>query len=183
VRPTRRDSADPRAARTLEKIVDAVHELAEAGNRSITVADVIRHAGIGKTAFYSHFSGLSELSLHVFNQSFGTPRSSADDEPLTGEAIVARYAANRAFYATVVSVPLTSEIMSAGIKILAERIGSVSDAGTGTDKAPSAAQLIIAAGIIGAINAWLRYEISVTEQELSTWVDRMIAPLTGIDSA
>ena len=177
IRQTTRASADPRASKTREKIVAAVHDLADSGFRSITVTDVLRAASVGKTAFYSHFSGLDELSLHVFLQSFGPENSASDAAPLTGEAIVARYAENIPLYATVVAVPLRAEIMNIAISRFADRLGKPRDIASDHGHAT---RMITAAGIIGAMNAWLRDEISVTEQDLIVWLNQLLAPSAGV---
>jgi AcrR family transcriptional regulator len=176
---------DPRAARTLQKIVDAVHDLARSGARAITVADVIRRAGVGKTSFYSHFSGIGELALHVFLESFQAPDSTepaeqvgpdgAGDlaEPLTLAAVVAHYAENRGLYETVLSVPQSADIMNTAIRILADRLETREDH-VAADDPDRVRHMITAAAILGALNAWVRGEVPATADQLATTLDVLV---------
>ena len=191
VRVSTRASMDPRAARTLKKIVDAVHELARDGTRSITVTDLIRRAGVGKTSFYSHFSGIDELALHVFLESFETPDSTEHGEstrpdearnliePLTVPAIVAHYAENRGLYETVLSVPQSAEMLNTAIGVIADRLG-MRDEHVAADHPDRVRHMITAAAILGALNAWVRGEVAANAEQLATTLNVLVtSPVRG----
>lgn len=161
VRLTTRESLDPRATRTLRSIVDAVHDLAHEGATMIKVTDVIQRARIGKTTFYSHFSGIEELALHVFLESLG---DSADHEKtLTVEEIVEHYDENRVLYSTVLAAPKNAKITATAIRIFADRIDLC-----GAEKSDSAhvQHEIVAAAILGTMNAWVRGELPASKAQL-----------------
>lgn len=179
VRRVTRESADPRAARTLQKIINAVHDLAKAGVRSITVADVIGEAQIGKTSFYSHFCGISELALVVFERSFDSSEPGERKLPLTAEAIVAHYAENRGLYETVLAVPQNAKIMSTAISALAARLGTGGDDDDRANGRDHITAMIAASAIIGALNAWLRGEIPATEEQLAAGLRDLLLPKSG----
>lgn len=60
---------DPRAARTRDRVVEAVDALLEA-RESVSVAAVCARAGIGRSTFYTHFATIEDVVVHVVDTMF-----------------------------------------------------------------------------------------------------------------
>lgn len=61
---TRAEPADPRAARTREKLRRALlDECAERSLAEVGVAALVRRAGVGRATFYVHYDGLEALAV------------------------------------------------------------------------------------------------------------------------
>ena len=128
-----RTSADPRVARTRQAILDAVEELA-AGDEPITVAAIVRAAGIGRSSFYTHFSGIDELAVEVLGGVFRT--IGAEDVELRRNRVVtgaeaARVAQvrlvghlvqHRALYASMLALPFTSAVYTQAVEGYAAQV-------------------------------------------------------------
>ncbi|MGP2481205.1 TetR/AcrR family transcriptional regulator, partial [Listeria monocytogenes] len=69
VRDGLRCSSDPRVEATRAKLFDAVRELSAAGE-DISVSSVAKAAGVGRATFYTHFSGIDDLALHLQETTF-----------------------------------------------------------------------------------------------------------------
>lgn len=54
---------DPRARRTRALLLNAYESEIEAGRAVVSVATLVRAAGVSRSSFYSHFSGVDELGL------------------------------------------------------------------------------------------------------------------------
>ena len=128
-----RTSGDPRVARTRQAILDAVEELA-AGDQPITVAAIVRAAGIGRSSFYTHFSGIDELAVEVLGGVFRT--IGAEDVELRRNRVVtgaeaARVAQvrlvghlvqHRALYASMLALPFTSAVYTQAVEGYAAQV-------------------------------------------------------------
>jgi len=128
-----RTSGDPRVARTRQAILDAVEELA-AGDEPITVAAIVRAAGIGRSSFYTHFSGIDELAVEVLGGVFRT--IGAEDVELRRNRVVtgaeaARVAQvrlvghlvqHRALYASMLALPFTSAVYTQAVEGYAAQV-------------------------------------------------------------
>ncbi|UUT35544.1 TetR/AcrR family transcriptional regulator [Microbacterium elymi] len=63
LRARRADSTDRRVLRTRQKLVDAYRDLLDENAAApVTVSAVVRRAGVTRSSFYAHFSGLSDLA-------------------------------------------------------------------------------------------------------------------------
>jgi len=128
-----RTSGDPRVARTRQAILDAVEELA-AGDEPITVAAIVRAAGIGRSSFYTHFSGIDELAVELLGGVFRT--IGAEDVELRRNRVVtgaeaARVAQvrlvghlvqHRALYASMLALPFTSAVYTQAVEGYAAQV-------------------------------------------------------------
>jgi len=116
-----RASGDPRVARTRQAILDAVETLA-AGDEPITVAAIVRTAGIGRSSFYTHFSGIDELAVAVLGgvfQAIGAEDvelrrhrivSGAEAARVAQVRLVGHLVQHRALYASMLALPFTSAV-------------------------------------------------------------------------
>lgn len=67
--PERRESSDARAVRVRSRLTTAVRELlSQTPIHAITVADVLRRAGVSRPSFYRHFTDLDDVALTIFRE-------------------------------------------------------------------------------------------------------------------
>jgi AcrR family transcriptional regulator len=114
VRDSIRTSSDPRVAATRTRLYDAVRSLALAG-RTITVSNLVAEARVSRATFYTHFSGIDDLALHLQEEAFRdiaaetrahSPSPSTDESAMSRSqrALIEHYATYRALYAAAFSV-------------------------------------------------------------------------------
>jgi AcrR family transcriptional regulator len=182
-----RSSADPRVARTRQAVLDAVETLA-AGDDPITVAAIVRTAGIGRSSFYTHFSGIDELAVAVLSGVFEA--IGAEDVELRRHRIVsgaeaARVAQvrlvghlvqHRALYASMLALPFTSTVYTAAVEAYAAQVRATiallpeQPLGISAD----AAAIYTASGSLGLLAHWVRSDDPVPADVL---VDQLMALL------
>jgi AcrR family transcriptional regulator len=87
-------SADPRAIRTREKLIDAFRRLAQAADPGdITVAALTKAAGVHRSVFYKHFASPEDLAIHMLSDLFGVISSA--DVVIRSEFAVSGFEASR----------------------------------------------------------------------------------------
>jgi AcrR family transcriptional regulator len=121
-----RASGDPRVVRTRQAILDAVETLA-AGDQPITVAAIVRTAGIGRSSFYTHFSGIDELAVTVLSgvfEAIGAEDielrrhrivSGAEAARVAQVRLVGHLVQHRALYASMLALPFTSAVYTRAV--------------------------------------------------------------------
>jgi AcrR family transcriptional regulator len=82
-----RTSHDPRARRTRAELVDATERLLQAGTSNITVPAIVRAAGLSRSVFYTHFSGVEDLAVTILESAIDEIGS--DDAALRGSGAMA----------------------------------------------------------------------------------------------
>lgn len=70
-RDGRRESLDPRAARTRAAILEAAHALAAEGAGVPNVRGITQRAGLSRSSFYTQFASMEDLSLALFEDAVG----------------------------------------------------------------------------------------------------------------
>jgi AcrR family transcriptional regulator len=188
-------SSDPRAARTREAIVTAMHELTAAGDVPLTVSAVVSKAGISRSAFYAQFASLDELALAVLRSALAEMAAAGEllraTTEVTGAAaaragfgrLVAHVDENRVLYLSVLDRPVShgvyreaaealAALLREAIPLVAERDGHVENA---------VAASYIASGTIAVLGSWLRDRPSdateaVTEQLVALLPGWLVAP-------
>jgi AcrR family transcriptional regulator len=178
VRDGLRSSTDRRVAATRSRLYDAVRELADAGGE-ITVRTVTATADVARATFYTHFSGMDDLALHLQEQAFhdiavasrGADAGAIDVTVMerSQRALIAHYAAYRSLYAGVfaVSVPRGVEARVAEL-MRVEIVAHIRDSAhppAGID--PEIAATYIAHAATGLIASWVLGDIEATEDELA----------------
>ena len=128
-----RASGDPRVARTRQAILDAVEFLA-AGDEPITVAAIVRTAGIGRSSFYTHFSGIDELAVTVLSgvfQAIGLEDvelrrhrivSGAEAARVAQVRLVSHLVQHRTLYASMLALPFTSAVFTQAVEGYAAQV-------------------------------------------------------------
>jgi AcrR family transcriptional regulator len=185
VRDSLRSSSDPRVLATRSRLSDAVRSLADAGDE-ITVRTVTAAAGVSRATFYTHFSGIDELALHLQEQAFHEIAASSLDDAdgsvdetamiRSQRALIAHYAAYRSLYAGAfaVAVPRGAESRVAALmrtEILAH-IRRVRSRPHGID--PEIAATYIAHAATGLIASWVLGDVDATEDELAQHLTQLM---------
>ncbi|QYM64711.1 TetR/AcrR family transcriptional regulator [Microbacterium sp. Se5.02b] len=197
IRDTIRSSSDPRVLATRSRLYEAVRALADSG-AEITVRSVTVSAGVSRATFYTHFSGVEDLALHLQEQAFhdiaGSARStdsvtSFDETAMarSQRALIAHYAAYRSLYAGAfaVATPRGAESRVAALmrtEILAH-IRDIAPPPPGVD--PEIAATYIAHAATGLIASWVLGETEATEDELAQHLTQLMPRWmhTGIPSS
>lgn len=163
-----RTSADPRVIRTRQAILDAVESLVAQGASNISVSDIVRSAGIGRSSFYTHFAGIDELAVEVLRGAFDA--IGADDIEMRMHAVPGAAAARRAqerfvehlvqhrsLYASMLSLPFTSQVLSAAVDGYAAQVRAtmavLPNAPAGL--LPDAVATYVASGSLGLVASWV----------------------------
>ncbi|MDQ7904802.1 TetR/AcrR family transcriptional regulator [Phytohabitans sp. ZYX-F-186] len=172
-------SPDPRVARTREAIVKALESL-ETGGTALSVSSLAREAGISRSAFYTHFSGLDELALFILSRAFDEI-GAADIElrrtqTLSGAQTARRSLTlltqhldrHRALYANVFAAPVSARAHLAAIELFAAETRAILPY---TDAAPDAVDAeavtaFVAAGVMGLLGSWLRGDVVMDADRL-----------------
>jgi len=183
--PDCRIAADPRAERTKQLILTALRTLIAQPAASVTVAEIVRLAGISRSSFYAHFASLDVLAAELLQAQFADIGSAGLDlpRPPTGEnasklgyaRLIDHMVENFPLYASVLELPLTrsahDQIIEAYATRMLESVLVFDDA--------VHAELVttyVAGGALTLIGAWMRGHLDVSDDEL---VDQLVALLPG----
>lgn len=179
VRASLRSSSDPRVASTRARLAEAVRSLSDRGVE-VSVRSLTAAAGVSRATFYTHFSGIDDLALHLQEEAFReiAATTRGDDPALvmdemamarTQRALIAHYASFRPLYSAAlnVAVPRGSESRVAElmrVEILAH-IRAIAGPPPGID--PEIAATYIAHAATGVIASWVLGELVATEEEVA----------------
>ena len=169
--------------RTRAAIIAAVEELSDQGV-DLTVAALVRTAGISRASFYAHFAGLDELALVLSRDAFaaidalwaGDPDEPADALRHSQRRLVEHYRKNRGLYATVAGLPVSKDVHLAGVRAMASVIERAVRADPRRPAAlePAATARYIAGAAYGLIDAWLGGEIELDDEALVEHLVRLL---------
>jgi len=182
-----RSSGDPRVTRTRQAILDSVAELA-AGDGPITVAAIVRTAGIGRSSFYTHFSGIDELAVQVLRGAFESIGaedvelrrhhivSGAEAARLAQVRLVGHLVQHRALYASMLALPFTSAVFTQAVEGYAAQVRATIALLPETPHGLSADAVAVytASGSLGLLAHWIRSDDPVSADEL---VDQLMSLL------
>lgn len=177
VRDTIRASTDRRPAATRSRLYEAVRTLATM-NAEITVKNVAEAAGISRATFYTHFSGIDDLALHLQEHTFReisqltSSASTRVDTSLMEQsqrALIAHYGTYRGLYARVFKIAVPRGAESRVVEIMRTEILGHIVGGTrppaGVD--PAIAATYIAHAAVGLIVDWVLGDVAATQDELA----------------
>ncbi len=181
LRRTLQGSLDPRVARTRTAIIDAVTELS-ASDDEISVAAIVRAAGISRASFYAHYSGLDELADVLRRDAFVAIADlyQRDETPdamrVSQDRLVAHFAHNRVLYSAVGALPITKDGYLAGVRAMA---AVIEDALRDHPQRPEELEAeptarYIAGAAFGLLDAWITDEIVLGEEELAAHLTRLL---------
>ena len=181
-------SIDPRAAKTRGLIFGAIVMLTSDTKSSLTVADIVRTAGISRSTFYAHFAGLDELAIDYLQQAFvdigsaGTVSREHGDVTAFGAArvgyarLVTHLLEHHAFYMGVLDLPLMrlayDEAVTEYARQLVETMVEFS-----TPPPSVRTELVasyVAGGALTLISSWMRGQFDLSDDEL---VEQMVGLL------
>jgi AcrR family transcriptional regulator len=186
VRDSIRTSSDPRVAATRARLYEAVRSLALT-ERPITVSNVVAEGRVSRATFYTHFSGIDDLALHLQEEAFhdiAAETRELDPSGSTGEtamsrsqrALIDHYATYRALYAAAfsVAVPRGAESRVAELmkgEILAH-IRELATPPLGTDA--DIAATYIAHAATGVIASWVLGELTASADEIAEHLTQLM---------
>lgn len=183
-REGRRESLDPRAARTRAAIIDAAHGLAAEGVHAPSIRQIAERAGVSRSSFYTQFASMTELSIALFEDVLG--RITEDDSAarISGTAaaevleesvrrMVEDVHALRHLYR--MDLPETSAAHLRLVDDVARRLrasrGVGSPVAAGVDGEAAAAYL--AGGILSLLRAWITGQVAGTPTQIAAQVMAM----------
>ena len=180
-----RASGDPRVARTRQAILDAVETLASA-DKPITVAAIVRTAGIGRSSFYTHFSGIDELAVVVLGDVFRAIGaedvelrrhrvvSGAEAARVAQVRLVGHLVQHRALYVSLLAMPFTAAVYARAVEAYAAQVHAtialLPEIPHGLTA--EAVATYTAAGSLGLLAQWIRNDDPVPADVL---VDQLMA--------
>jgi AcrR family transcriptional regulator len=182
-----RASGDPRVARTRQAVLDAVETLA-AGADPITVAAIVRTAGIGRSSFYTHFSGIDELAVVVLSAAFEAIGaedvelrrhrvvSGAEAARVAQVRLVGHLVQHRALYASMLALPFTSSVYTRAVEAYAVQVRATIALLPEIPRGLSADAVAVytASGSLGLLAHWIRSDDPVAADVL---VDQLMSLL------
>ncbi|MDQ0643897.1 TetR/AcrR family transcriptional regulator [Microbacterium murale] len=177
VRDAIRASTDRRPAATRSRLYEAVRTLATT-DAEITVKSVAEAAGISRATFYTHFSGIDDLALHLQELTFHeisqhtSAASSRVDTSLMEQsqrALIAHYGTYRSLYARVFTIATPRGAESRVVEIMRTEILAHIVEGTRppADLDPTIAATYIAHAAVGLIVDWVLGDVTATQDELA----------------
>lgn len=179
-----RVSPDPRAARTRQSILNAVHVLAGEVKESITVGDIVAQAGISRSAFYTQFASLDELAQSVLSEALdqigaedvaddvsgpSPQRTAGGDAARRGmTALVRHIDGHRALYASVLRLPFSYLAYAQLVDALAVHIAASIDPDglTTSPRSVWATSAYVAGGTLAVLRLWLQGDLAGTAEEI-----------------
>jgi AcrR family transcriptional regulator len=163
-RGNRSQSPDRRVARTHRALLQAFVDLMqERSYRSVTIADIVGRADVGRSTFYDHFRDKDEILLNSMEWMFAiladAVRPDAPRQPL--DQLAAHFWSNRSLARTVLTPPVQPKLLRALTKIIEERLA------TGKPANQRLRAVGIAAAQLGILEAWTRGELSASPAEVT----------------
>ncbi len=178
-------SSDPRVVRTRTALTEAVRALT-AARSPVTVAALARHAGISRSAFYTHFASLDELALSLSRAEFAHIADSYRHDPgdpqhalrSSQRQLVDHYVTHRGLYSAIAALPVTKESHLANVRAMAELIADDFRRHPARPSCldPDVAARYTAGAAYGLIDAWLVGDVVLDADDLVEHLFRMLPP-------
>jgi AcrR family transcriptional regulator len=158
-----------------------VHELSAKGEE-LSVAAVIRAAGISRASFYAHYASLDELADSIRREAFAAiadfyeHHDRTDAMHASQERLVAHFASNRALYVAVSALTATKGSYLSGVRMMAAVIEESLRAHPARPQEldPEVTARYIAGAAYGLLDAWITGEIVLGEKELANHLTRLL---------
>ncbi|WP_405146663.1 TetR/AcrR family transcriptional regulator [Nocardia salmonicida] len=178
------DPTDPRSMRTRRQLLEAFEQALEAGTTP-TVSDLVRDAGISRSTFYAHFTGIEEVgvaALRVILDAF-EPSETPDvgdrgvgPSAATFEDLFAHLGAHRrlcsAVLVTDAHLPAFAELKTTLVSQLTAAINRSSDTPEGLDAGRAASFLV--GGILALLLESLRSPEQSEDEDLGATLAAML---------
>jgi AcrR family transcriptional regulator len=187
VRQMMRASGDPRAARTRQAIIDAVHELAAEGGAAPSVSDIVRRAGVSRSSFYTQFASVDELAGVVLREAFMTIGTAnlamlADGGVSVAEAsriavgqLVAHVAQHRHLYRLGAVTPSSHpEVLAALAAQVRQAIAF--EPGTHGGVPAETEALYVAGGVLAVLRSWILGDLPGGVDDITSQILALLPP-------
>lgn len=192
-REGRRESLDPRAARTRAAILKAAHSLAADGARAPSVREIAERAGVSRSSFYTQFSSMTELSVALFEDILGQiadQDSRARSMHSAPAAEVLRHSVQRLVddvhalrHLYLMDLPETSAAHLRLVDDTARRLrgsrglATAAEAGLDVDLAAT----FLAGAILSLLRAWVTGQVPGTPAQITEQLMRLLPPWLSQD--
>jgi AcrR family transcriptional regulator len=184
-------STDPRAMRTRARLIDAFDHLAT-GSRMPTVAELIAAAHVNRTTFYAHFSEVDELAVAALGELFDVVgsldaadrkagRSAAASRDSIDELVQFMGGRDRVYAELLGRGPFYRAVEDAFVERNRHTIAGIPDLPADVDV--EVASVYVAAGVLGAIGAWLRADEPVDAAVVVTRITALLPTWLAADRA
>jgi AcrR family transcriptional regulator len=178
--PISRLTADPRAARTRQMIFAAVETLMREPTATVSVTDIVRTAGISRSTFYAHFTGLDVLTTdYLRSQLAEISQSGAElrrEKPGSGtrsarigyRRLIAHMVEHYPLYSSVLELPPTRTAHNAIVDAYAGQLAqSMLTLGpVPADVNPHVVANYVAGGALTLIGARMNGQVEASDDEL-----------------
>lgn len=169
---------DPRAEKTKQAIFEAIQTLMPQRAEAISVSDIVRTAGISRSSFYVHFSGLTEVATHFLRRQFDEVEAAelSPDEFVTGShaaregyrRLVTHMVDHYPLYVSVLDQPLArgayDELIDSYANRLLQSIAAYAAVPPGVK--PEVVTTYVSGGALTLISAWMKGLVDVSDDEL-----------------
>jgi AcrR family transcriptional regulator len=188
VRRMMRASGDPRAARTRQAIIDAVHELAAEGGTAPTVSDIVRRARVSRSSFYTQFASVDELASVVLREAFMTIGTAnlamlTDGSVSVAEAsrvavgqLVAHVAEHRGLYRLGLAVTPSSHPEALAALAAQVRQAIAFEPGTHGGVPAETEALYVAGGILAVLRSWIQGDLVGAVDDITNQILALLPP-------
>jgi len=185
-----RVSSDPRGEHTRQLVFTAIRQLMSDSSTTVTVADIVRVAGISRSSFYAHFGSLDELAAEVLGRQFEEVDGLGIDlrredmisrrtaARLGYERLIAHMVDNFPLYSSALDLPITRKAYDDVVATYSTRLlesvillGSVPP-----DVNAPLISTYVAGGAMTLISAWMRGQIEVSDDELASQLVELLPP-------
>ncbi|MFC9518959.1 TetR/AcrR family transcriptional regulator [Nocardiaceae bacterium NPDC056970] len=163
------NAMDPRSIRTRHQLLAAFERQLEAGELAPTVSSLVREAGVSRSSFYKHFTGVEEVGVAAFRAILDDFEPLGSKRPASGAAAETATAASfeelfihlgrhrqlcSAVLITDVQIPALTELHTTLVAHLADAISRVGAKPDGL--VPMQAATFLVGGILSLFLAWLQ---------------------------
>lgn len=181
---TRRRAPDPRPARTRSAIIAAVERLPDLPAEQVTVSAIARDAGVSRSVFYTHFSGLEDLLSAVLAETAEKINPSAGEtgglsalqlSTTSLKRLVDHVQSRATFYKAAFAWNTTAGLHQAAIEGYARHIRDLTESIRSSTSSHRAlppidytdfAATFVAGGFIAALTDWLRTGQTIPSEAL-----------------
>lgn len=173
-------TADPRAARTRQMIFGAVESLMSERTSTVSVSDIVRTAGISRSSFYAHFTGLDVLATDYLRSQLAEISQAGVElrrkDLITGtpaarigyRRLIAHMVEHYPLYSSVLELPPTrtahNAIVGAYAGQIVQSIEALDSVPAGVD--PELVATYVAGGALTLIGAWMNGQFEASDDAL-----------------
>jgi AcrR family transcriptional regulator len=173
-------TADPRAARTRQMIFGAVETLMSERTSTVSVSDIVRTAGISRSSFYAHFTGLDILATDYLRSQLAEISQAGVElrrkDLITGmpaarigyRRLIAHMVEHYPLYSSVLELPPTrtahNAIVGAYAGQIVQSIEALDFVPAGVD--PELVATYVAGGALTLIGAWMNGQFEASDDAL-----------------